>query len=146
MHGTAFAVAAVANRGFSLLFLFDHADDYSGNYTQKHGADNYIPDITCYPLEHKLNSLFYLYFFGKLVSFLIGLEQHKQHARDNEYRNDKSDDIQTARERRAYLEDAQRYRVCEQALVSDGERRPFCRVHLASDRADSREEDNHRKN
>ena len=82
MHCAALAVAAVAHHGFTLLFLSYHTDDNGGYNADKRRAYYDSPNITCDPLEHKLNSLFDFYIFSKLVCFLIRFEEHKQHKRD----------------------------------------------------------------
>ena len=86
-HRTGLAVAAVADHGLALLFLFDHADDDCCHDCDQHSADDNCPDIAYDPLEHTLNSLlhrhevpdslFYLYLFGQLICFLIRLEEHE---------------------------------------------------------------------
>ena len=87
MHCAALAVAAIAHYGFTLLFLSYHTDDDGSYNADKYRAYYDSPNITCYPLEHKLNSLFDFYFFSQLVRFLVGLKEHKQHKRDQQDRN-----------------------------------------------------------
>ena len=74
LHCAALAVAAVANYGFALLFLFHHTDDDGGYNAEQHRAYYDRPDITCDPLEHKINSLLYFNFFSQLVCFFVRLK------------------------------------------------------------------------
>ena len=55
-HRTGLAVAAVADHGLALLFLFDHADDDCCHDRDQHSADDNCPDIAYDPLEHTLIS------------------------------------------------------------------------------------------
>ena len=89
-------------------------------------------------LISQVNILFHLDFLSQLVRFLVWLEEHKQHKRDQQYRDDQADDVQVACERAADLVDTEGDNIGKAALVSDREERPFCGVHLAFDRAHRR--------
>ena len=84
VHGAALAIAAAAHNRLAFLFLFDHADDDSGDNADQHSADYDCPDIAYDPLNHTLNSLLYFDLLCQLIRFLIRLKEHKQHTRNQE--------------------------------------------------------------
>ena len=88
VHGAALAIAAAAHNRLAFLFLFDHADDDSGDNADQHSADDDRPEVSGNPLEH----LFHLDFLCQLARFFVRLEEHKQHARDKQDRDDQAED------------------------------------------------------
>ena len=75
-------------------------------------------------------------FDGQLVRFLVGLEEHEYHERDQSKRRYGSDNIHIAGEEHAELIYDQSDRICEQALIPDCEPSPLCIVHLTLDCTD----------
>ena len=75
-----------------------------------------IPPTGCLPCSRLLS---------QLGSLFVGLEEHIHHARDQQDRDDQTEHVQSAREGRAYLEDAQRYGIREAALICYSERCPL---------------------
>ena len=49
VHRTVFTVSAIAGDGFALPLLFDHIGDDRGNDADKHGADDYSPNVAYDP-------------------------------------------------------------------------------------------------
>ena len=124
MHGAVFAVAAIAYNGFTAAFFSYHIDDDRGDDAEQYSTDHYCPDVFGYPLEHKLNSLFKL--FCQFACFLIGLEEHEQHAGDKQDGNHQADNIKASGEGAADLVDAEGDCISKAALIEDSKRRPFC--------------------
>ena len=113
-HGTVAAASAVAHHRFAAA-LFSHDADYNGgDDTDERRAYYDSPKIGCEPLEHSLNPFL---FFCQLVCFLVGLEEHEQHARDQQDGDDQSDYIQRTREGAADLVDAEGYHIGEATLI-----------------------------
>ena len=87
MHCAVFAVSAVANHGLALLFLPNHIDDYRRDNADQHSADYNCPDIAYDPLNHTLDSLLYFDLLCQFIRFLVRFEEHKQHTRNQEDRD-----------------------------------------------------------
>ena len=137
-HGATGTTATAAR--FAFFLVFDHFDDDQRANEDKRKRDEDGCKILYDKVEYDHSvHLFLTDFFGQLGRFLIGLCEHEDGDRNEDQGNDKTDDIEIARDGGADLINAKRNDISEDGLIADGKHRPFAAVHLALDRAHRRE-------